>query len=296
MSSLTLSSPAKINLFLAVTGRRPDGFHDLVSLVAPVQVGDTIRVTVCDRTGGTDLRCSDPSLPSGADNLAYRAVDAFRAATGFDRAVEVELEKQLPSGAGLGGGSSNASTVLRGLNTLAGDVLDEGALRDVAAGIGSDCPLFLAGGPCIVRGRGERLEVLSEAVAARLRGVRVLLFKPDFGIGTPWAYSRLAADPGRCYLAAQEAEARLAAWIAGGVRLSELLFNSFESVIFAKFVALPVLVEILQKQAGVEGVLLSGSGSACFAILDERVDAERLVAIVRETLGRSAWDAVSVIA
>jgi 4-diphosphocytidyl-2-C-methyl-D-erythritol kinase len=296
MSSLTLFSPAKINLFLAVTGRRSDGFHDLVSLVAPVQVGDTIRVSLGDQPGGTHLRCSDPSLPSGADNLAYRAVEAFRAATGFDRAVEIELEKRLPAGAGLGGGSSNASTVLRGLNTLAGDALDETALRAVAAGIGSDCPLFLAGGPCVVRGRGERLEVLPEAVAARLRGVRVLLFKPDFGIGTPWAYGRLAADPGRYYLAAQEAETRLSAWTVGGGRLTDLLFNSFESVVFAKFVALPVLVELLQKQAGVEGVLLSGSGSACFAILDERVDAERLVAIVREALGRSAWDAVSVIA
>ncbi len=289
MSALVLTSPAKLNLFLAVTGRRADGFHDLVSLVAPLAFGDTLTVRRAGRVGGVELECDDPAVPTGAENLAVRAALAFRAAAGVGEGIAIVLNKRIPMGAGLGGGSGNAATVLRALNRLHGDVLERPRLAALAAELGSDCPLFLEDGPCLLRGRGERIERLPETVRARIRGARVLVFKPDFGIATPWAYARLVAADGALYEDAAAAEARLARWVAGGARLAEVLFNTFERVAFAKFLALPALAEELRTLPGVAGVLLSGSGSACFALLDPDARSDPPMARIRDALGTGAF-------
>jgi len=288
MLSTAVFSPAKINLFLAVTGRRGDGFHDLVSLVAPISFGDTLWLHAGERDGPVTLVCDDPAVPTGADNLAVRAAEAWRCETGSGRAIHIELKKRIPMGAGLGGGSSNAAAVLRGLNSLHVHPLEDGALARLAAGLGSDCPLFLAGAPCVMRGRGERLEALPDAARRRLTGRRLIVFKPDFPISTPWAYGRLVAAGGAAYLSAAEAEARLAAWIAGDAPAGEVLLNSFERVAFAKFQALPVLLDRLRGQPGVEGVLMSGSGSACIALLHSTADVGRLRAAIVAALGAAA--------
>jgi 4-diphosphocytidyl-2-C-methyl-D-erythritol kinase len=288
MQSIAVFSPAKINLFLAVTGRRADGFHDLVSLVAPISFGDSLWLQAGDSDGPVTLSCDDPAVPTGVDNLAVRAAEAWRREAGFTRAIHIELKKRIPMGAGLGGGSSNAAAVLRGLNSLDGHPLGEPALAGLAAGLGSDCPLFLAGAPCVMRGRGERLEALSEAARRRLTGRRLLVFKPDFPISTPWAYGRLVAAAGAAYTPPEAAEARLAAWIAGNGSAAEVLFNSFEQVAFAKYQALPVLLRRLQTQPCVDGVLMSGSGSACFVLVKHGADVGPLRELVRGALGAAA--------
>lgn len=293
MLSVAVFSPAKINLFLAVTGRRPDGFHELVSLVAPLRFGDSLWLRREETSGPVTLACADAAAPAGADNLAVRAAEAFRAAAKITNAIHIELTKRIPIGAGLGGGSSNAAAVLRGLNTLFGQPLAPDELAQLAAGLGSDCPLFLAGAPCVMRGRGERIERLPAAVAARLSGQRVLLFKPDFGISTPWAYARLAAAGGALYLPAAEAERRLTDWMSGARNLAGLLYNSFEAVALRKFVALALVGETLRAQPGVEGVLLSGSGSACFALLAPAADSAALEESIRAALGTSAFVAAT---
>jgi len=285
MLSTAVFSPAKINLFLAVTGRRADGFHDLVSLVAPLTFGDTVTLHVGGSDGPVTLACDDPAVPTGADNLAVRAAEAWRRETGSARAIHIELSKRIPMGAGLGGGSSNAAAVLRGLNTLHGRPLDDLVLARLAAALGSDCPLFLADGPCVMRGRGERIEVLPEAARRRLTGRPLVLFKPDFPISTPWAYGRLVAAGGTAYTMPADAEARLGAWIAGEAPAGGVLFNTFERVAFAKFQALPVLLDRLRAQPCVDGVLMSGSGSACFAMVIPGGDSGRLCAIVRDAFG-----------
>lgn len=288
MLSIAVFSPAKINIFLAVTGRRPDGFHDLVSLVAPVTFGDTLWLREEEASGGITLTCDDPSVPTGADNLAVRAAEAWRREVGSARAIHIHLAKRIPMGAGLGGGSSNAAAVLRGLNSLCGHPLDPSALARLAAGLGSDCPLFLAGAPCVMRGRGERLEALPDAARRRLTGRRLLIFKPDFSISTPWAYGRLVASGGAAYAPASEAEARLGAWVGGDGPAERVLFNSFESVAFAKFQALPVLAERLRAFSCVDDVLMSGSGSACFALVKPGADPAPARVAVREALGACA--------
>ena len=269
MNRLVLQSPAKINLFLAITGRRADGFHDLVSVVAPVDFGDTLEIE--ETSGGFSLACDDPALEVDETNLVLRAARAFAAASGWTGGARFALTKRIPTGAGLGGGSSNAAATLRGLNTLAGHPVSDARLAEIAAQLGSDCALFLHGGPVVMRGRGERLAPLPATAISRLKGRRVLIFKPGFSISTLWAYRRMAAEAPRDYLPADLAEARLADWLAAPeAKAEELLFNNMEKPAFAKYVALPVLLEVLRTEFGLTP-RMSGSGSACFALLPDGV-------------------------
>lgn len=280
-----MPSPAKLNLFLAVTGKRADGFHDLVSVAVPLAWGDELRVTPAE---SFSLVCNDPAVPVDDTNLVRKAAQSFRTATGWTGGARFELEKRIPMGAGLGGGSSNAVAALRALNALAGDPLDIKALADVAAGLGSDCPLFLAGGPVVMRGRGELVQTLAGSPAARLRGRRVIVFKPSFGVATPWAYARFAVGAPHSYLPTLAAEDRLAGWSDDpGATAEELLFNSFEEVVFGKYVALPVLLAQLRQHFDLTA-RMSGSGSACFALLDDKDPAEEITAVIRAAWGPAA--------
>jgi 4-diphosphocytidyl-2-C-methyl-D-erythritol kinase len=295
---VTQFSPAKVNLFLAVTGRRTDGFHDLVSVVAPLDFGDQLVAKVREpRTedrGQFALECDHPEVPTDGSNLVLKAAEAFAAATCWNGAVHFHLTKRIPPGAGLGGGSSNAVAALRALNQLSGGLLDEDRLAGVAATLGSDCVLFLANAPVVMRGRGERVELLPPSAAARLRGRRVLLFRPSFGISTPWAYQRMIARGGD-YLPGAEAEARLASWLGGDAPAEEILFNNMEPAAFEKYVALPVLLGKLRAESGV-AVRMSGSGSACYALLGDDCVAAPLVARIRECWGTGAFVQVARLA
>jgi 4-diphosphocytidyl-2-C-methyl-D-erythritol kinase len=284
---MAADSPAKLNLFLAVTNRRADGFHDLVSVAAPLAWGDTLTGKLTPDFAGFTLECSDPAVPQDESNLVLKAANAFREATGWRAGAHFHLAKMVPMGAGLGGGSSNAAATLIWLNRAAGQPLSADGLAALAAQLGSDCPLFLHRRPVVMRGRGERIEPLPPAAAARLLSRRILVFKPGFGIGTPWAYARLAAQAPASYLPAAEAEARLAAWIADdGAPAEKLLFNSFERVAFAKYPALPVLLDALRGDFRL-ATGMSGSGSACFALLPEDFPEEK-VGEIRRAIG-AAW-------
>lgn len=278
--------PAKVNLFLAITGRRSDGFHELVSLMAPLDVGDRLRIRLV-ATGGTHLTCSDPSLPCDERNLVWQAVEVFRQRYPFPGGVEVELEKRVPVGAGLGGGSSDAVGLLRGLNRILGFPLGAPDLLAMATTIGSDCPFFLEPVAAVVRGRGERISRLPERACARLRGTRLLLIKPSFSVSTPWAYGAMAKSP-EAYCGAEEAEARLAEWLNGTGPVRDLLFNQMESVVYRKYIPLPVLKDRLEAEANVP-VVMSGSGSTLFALVEDDEQRERAERVAREALGEAGW-------
>lgn len=281
----TVFAPAKLNLFLAITGRRPDGFHDLVSVVAPLAWGDTLQVEPADAWA---LECNDPEVPVDGSNLVWKAAEAFAAATGWRGRARFVLEKRIPAGAGLGGGSSDAVAAVRALEALSGRSLGTAARLELAARLGSDCPLFLQPGPVVMRGRGERIESLPPEAMRRIQGRRVLVFKPGFGVPTAWAYAQLAAKAPASYLPAREAEARLALWLEQPARpLEELLFNNMEAAAFGKFVALPTLVEQIARDFRV-AVRMSGSGSACFALLREDTPVAPIVAAIRDSWGESA--------
>ncbi len=282
---IELCCPAKINLLLAVTGRRGDGFHDLISLVAPLEFGDTLRLSRSPNNRGIRLRTEGIELSEGADNLAWRAAEGFFDRFGIEEGLDIEIVKRIPIGAGLGGGSSDAAGVLRGLSALFG--IDDGkALLELAAGLGSDCPLFLNGKPLIMRGRGEELEPLGGPCRQSLVGTSVALFKPSFGISTVWAYKALAAKRS-CYASADDVENVLDRWRNGDLPLPDLLENSFDSVVGAKYPGIPLLLERISDDTGCRG-LMSGSGSACFA-LGSSHEYGRIKEIVRECWGEQAF-------
>ncbi len=281
---IEISSPAKINLMLAVTGLRDDGFHSLTSLVAPLSFGDTIFIRVEAGKKGISLESSDPTLPNDDGNLAWRAAGLFLKRFGIDSRVEIRIEKNIPIGAGLGGGSSNAATVLKGLAALF-EIQDGPVLSELAEKLGSDCPLFLNPEPLIMRGRGEEIERLNDPAKRSLAGESLVLFKPAFGISTPWAYQSLARSGD--YSEASEAEKRLSAWKEEALSLNELLSNSFDSVVGQKYPSIPLMLKSIRQKTGAS-CLMSGSGSACFALCDD-VKASYVRELVAEYWGAKAF-------
>jgi 4-diphosphocytidyl-2-C-methyl-D-erythritol kinase len=281
MKSLTLDSPAKINLMLSVHGQRGDGFHALTSLVVALAFGDTLRVT-CNNASEDRLSCSDSSVPTGEGNLIIQAAAAFRAKLGRNVYFDFELEKRIPMGAGLGGGSSNAAVALSAMNQLTEAPLSQEVLLDLAAGLGSDCPFFIESKPSIMSGRGEVLEALPVDVAQRLQGQRVLLFKPDFSINTAWAYRQLIAAGPSGYESEALALDRLAHFAASEA-VSELLFNTFEVSVGAKYLAIQCVLQDLRDQ-GV-ACLMSGSGSCCFALVKDADELAMIRCIFENALG-----------
>lgn len=263
--TLTADSPAKINLTLRVTGRRPDGFHELESLVTQINLCDIVSVT----PGADDritLTCDAPGIPSDATNLAVRAAEALRAATGARAGAHIALRKRIPAGAGLGGGSSNAATTLRLLNELWKTGLSPAALSEVAAQVGSDVPLFLHGPQVVMRGRGERVEELAHHIA-----LWAALLLPELHCATPAVYAawdRLATHPPRPALADVLAGAGSAA------RLMDLLFNDLEEAALAVEPKLADLTRHVQDVTG-STVRLTGSGAALFRLFDDAQAAAR---------------------
>ena len=261
--------------------RRTDGFHELTSLVVALKFGDTLTIR---RGGSADvLRCSDPMVPLGLENLVLKAAAVFRARLGRAEHFEFDLDKRIPMGAGLGGGSGNAAVALCGMNQLSGEPFSNQVLCELAAQLGSDCPFFIEGQPAWMRGRGEVIEPLAAEVAERLHGTRLVLFRPDFGVETASAYDRLAVGAPDSYEPEAEGVARIERFIESGA-LGELLFNSFEDPVGSKYLAISTLLAQL-RAAGVE-CLMSGSGSCCFALLEKNgPDVGQIEGIVREAWG-----------
>lgn len=288
MEEIEVFCPAKVNLFLAVTGRRNDGFHELVSVMTALDVGD--RLTLGWRKEpGIHLICNDPEIPEGDENLAVRAAKIYRERFPFSHGLQILLDKKLPVGAGLGGGSSDAAGVLTGLNRLLGNRASLEELRAMAAAVGSDCSFFLDPVPSVVRGRGERVEPLSASAAERLRGTGLLLMKPSFPVATAWAYAALAQTPDE-YLSVDRAEERLEKWLSTeNAPVRDLLYNNLESAVFRKYIPLPVLKKRLENDFDLS-VLMSGSGSTLFALLDETdLEIESVKKSVSDALGKEAW-------
>ena len=280
-------APAKINLMLAITGVRADGFHSLVSLVAPVNFGDDPTWEPDASATADSLVCEMPGVPVDGTNLVMKAAAVFRREVSDTPFGKFTLVKRTPHGAGLGGGSSDAAAALRLLNEGARTPLPASRLAELAAELGSDCPLFLDGAPVIMRGRGELVEKLTEAEAAALKGRRLLLFKPAFGVSTVEAYKAMKAD-GSMYVAEVEPETALKAWRLMP-RLAPLpLYNNMERAVFAKHVALPTLLDELRRRFSL-APRMSGSGSACFALLPNGFDVTPVVAAIRDAWGPEAF-------
>jgi len=198
MADLCVRAPAKINLHLEVLGLRPDGFHELAMVMQSIDLADTLRMRP-SADGQISLRCDRSDLPTDGTNLIVRAGELLRARSGFvELGAEVVLEKRIPIGAGLAGGSSNGAAALVGLNALWGLGFRTEALHAMAAELGSDVPFCLDGGTQLCFGRGERLEKLE--LPAPLDLAVLLVKHPEVSVSTPWAYGRCKALRGDFYL------------------------------------------------------------------------------------------------
>lgn len=286
---LVSAAHAKLNLSLAVTGRRADGFHELVSLVAPIGLADTLSL---EPGRPLALTCDDASLPVDGANLVLKAAAAYARRRPSAPTGRFHLTKKVPHGAGLGGGSSDAAAALRLLDQASGDPLGAEALEALAAEVGSDCPFFVRGQAAVMRGRGERLEVLPAEVRSSLAGRRLALVKPPFGVPTPEAYGLLVKAG--TYRPSAQAEAELAAWIARPATDPSALGNDLAAPVFAKYLALPVGLASFHRSSGANG-RMTGSGSACFAFVADGFDHARLGEDVRRAWGPGAWVAETVI-
>ena len=268
-STVELFAPAKVNLFLAVTGKREDGYHDLCTVLAKVSVGDTLEMKRTDENEGVNLRCPGFEDLETSGNLISQAVDKWFQQSGESWGVEITLKKKIPPMSGLGGGSSDAVSALLGMNELGDESLPEDMLYNLASEIGSDCPSFLTAGLCLAEGRGEHVRSIIESLSQQISGQRVLLFRPDIGFSTADVYARLASK--KSYSAKKRAQELVKSWENGHLAIEELLRNDLEIPVFEKHRYFLPLFEQIKQQYGIQP-RLSGSGSCCFALLPSGFD------------------------
>ena len=268
-------APGKVNLTLRVLRKREDGYHDIKSLVQKVSIYDRITIAEADEPG-IHLACTDPSLPVGPDNLAFRAAQLILRKYGLqEKGVSIHLEKSIPHGAGLGGGSSDAAAVLMGINSLLKLSGTRDELVKIGMEIGSDIPLFLFPSPALVTGRGERVEPSHVLINA----VYVVVF-PGFGVSTGWAYSnfRLTKAPDKYTISGLCKTARGA---LPPEQWQDLLVNDLEETVATRHPEIGRCQEELLR-VGACASLMSGSGSAVFGLFEDRLSAEKAAVRLKE--------------
>ncbi|MCY3772289.1 MAG: 4-(cytidine 5'-diphospho)-2-C-methyl-D-erythritol kinase [Gemmatimonadetes bacterium] len=281
---MILRSFAKINLSIHLLGKRPDGYHEIVTLMETVDLADDVEVT--GQETGTAITCSDPAVPTDGRNLAHRAADLVRDRYGLgDRGVRIHIEKRIPVAAGLAGGSGNAAMTLHGLNALWSLDLREEELMDLAAELGSDVPFCLYGGMAVASGRGEKVDWL-DAAGSR----HYVLVCPPLEVTAGWAYGRSKLEltkDGSCINLVSSVVR------AGDVdRLAPCLHNDLEPAVRAAFPEINGARGLLA-DAGLKGILMSGSGPAVFGLTPGRAVAERIADDLRERVEPS-WRVFAV--
>ena len=293
MRLYSLLASAKINLYLEIIGDRPDGYHELVMVMQSVDLSD--RVTVRS-LGVKEIRvsCNHPQVPNDETNLAYQAAALMAAqypdVLGKQGGVEITIEKQIPVGAGLAGGSTNAAAVLVGLDLLWNLGLTQSELQELGAKLGSDVPFCVVGGTAIATGRGEALDFLYG-----LDTLYLLLAKyRSLSVPTPWAYQAYRQRYGESYISdsagLNERRQRvhsgpMVAAIAhqGGVEIGQGLHNDLEKVVLSDYPKVAQLKEAMQGLGGL-GSLMSGSGPTVFSLAASRQQAQQMQTQVRQQL------------
>jgi 4-diphosphocytidyl-2-C-methyl-D-erythritol kinase len=280
---ILIRCPAKVNLFLKVLGRRSDGYHEIQTVMQTVTLFDELKIL--RQRSGVSLTCSGEDFEgSPENNLAFKAADLFLKKGYGSGGVRIELKKNIPIAAGLGGGSSDAACCLLALNELFRGGVSEVELKSLAAQLGSDAPFFIEGGTALCTGRGEIVQPLRPA--AQFSGI---LLVPKTSLRTTEMYASL--KPGDFH--GPDVELMLRAVEAGDLsRISSALFNSFQRVAFQK---VPELVDLKIKleQLGSVGVVLSGSGPSLFGVFASAPEAEvGLARLTRRELAKTRFSAL----
>jgi 4-diphosphocytidyl-2-C-methyl-D-erythritol kinase len=253
MKPLAIPSPAKINLFLKVLGRRNDGYHDIETLMCRVTLFDTVGLAF--NQPAITTRCSHPDVPEGRANLAHKAAALFLEAVSSPEGVAITIKKSIPVAAGLGGGSSNAAAVLMGLNQRHGFPLGNEALRKLGARLGADVPFFILGHSAIATGIGDKLEPF-----CGLPLWSVLLVCPKGGLSTAWVYKHLTLR-----LTKAQEDSKVLPFPEDPSKIKNFLCNDLEQVAIGKFPEIDFIKTALV-DLGAEGALMSGSGPTVFGL------------------------------
>ena len=280
---------AKVNLSLFITGKQGDK-HCLHSLMVPLEFGDTLILEGSGKKQHSLAWQQDGGVPQTPpqDNLVLKAAELFGQTHKHSEFFHFQLRKRIPLESGLGGGSSNAAATLLALNSFCGKPLGAKELKALAIRLGSDCPFFLCESPTIVSGIGEQVRPLPPHTFPFLASLRVLLFKPSFGISTRQTFSHFDQKTEHgLYTPLASAQGRLKAWIDQPSSDTLPWGNDLEPVVFAKYPALPCLLQLF-KQKGIK-CQMSGSGSACFALLKPQDNAEECLKLLDNQLGRESF-------
>jgi 4-diphosphocytidyl-2-C-methyl-D-erythritol kinase len=286
---LEKASFCKVNLLLNILGKRADGFHDLETVLQPVDLCD--RLTFQRNREGIDLTCSDSRLPVNSKNLVFRAARAFldAAAIPSTEGVRIHLQKQIPLAAGLGGGSGNAAATLLAMNELFDHPLPPSRLTELAASLGSDVPFFLQTRPALALGRGEKITPLD--FFPTLRELRLLLVYPGFGVSTPWAYQQLTHFPAALRGAPGRAGRLISLLQSDLAAAAGQFYNSLEAPALHKYPLLSLFQDFFREN-GALATLMSGSGSTTFALAKDQAAAETLLENLKAKFGATLWTAI----
>ncbi len=262
--TVTVTAPAKLNLTLDIRGRRPDGYHELHTIMQAVDLADTVTLTA-GKTAGIRLLLSDRRLPNDERNTAYKAAAMFLDAIKMPEwGVHIAVQKRIPMQAGMAGGSADAAAVLVGMNVLTGANMTTEELCALGARVGADVPFCILGGTAVATGTGTTLRPI-----APLPDCTVLIAKPAVGVSTAMAYEHVDEAPVLHHPDSDAMERAIAEGQLAAV--GSLLCNVFEEAM-----ALPEVVAIrdVMRQSSAFGSAMTGSGSAVFALFGEKADAD----------------------
>ncbi|NQU17492.1 MAG: 4-(cytidine 5'-diphospho)-2-C-methyl-D-erythritol kinase [Candidatus Saganbacteria bacterium] len=258
---MQLEARAKINLSLNVIGRRPDGFHEIDSVMQSVSLSDFVKLT--EISSGIKVFCTNPLIPSDHTNTAYKAARVFFEKTGITKGIKIEIQKLVPEAAGLGGGSADAAAVLVGLNIMYKAKLSESDLKRLGEDVGSDIPFCIMGGTAHVQGRGELVEQIEPLPKSWF-----VLVTPQILISTAWAYKNF-----------------MPAWFSNPTT-SLQLYNDLEKVVLPQY---PEVEKVKKKliELGSLQALMSGSGSSVFGLVDSEEKGQKILNIIRKKYPQS---------
>ncbi len=268
---MIIRAPAKLNLYLRLIGRREDGYHDIVSIMVPIDVYD--KISLEEIGSGIRVECTDPSLPQDERNLAFQAATSYLNAAGIRKGIHIKIYKNIPIAAGLGGGSSDAAAVLKGLNMMYGRLSQDELLR-LGRDIGADVPFFLYEGPCLAKGIGDILEPLPN------RLLHFVLVTPPIHVSTAWVYQQYSFKFGLTKIEQSSIKKK---WQDGDI--DALLKNDLEKVTITHFPIIKEIKEFLIRQHA-KGVLMSGSGPTVFGIFGSEEEARRVVECIPAEIGK----------
>ena len=276
MKELRIESPAKVNLFLEVLGKRKDGYHNVETILETVDLFDSLVLKEIEK--GIEIKSNLPELPLGKENLVYQAAALLEKRLGIEKGIQITINKRIPLASGLGGGSSNGASVLLGLNKLWDLDLSYEELLGLAREIGADVPFFLREGRTLGKGRGDELRFLSQGPA-----LYFVLVSPDFEVSTEWVYENLKACPPKIEERRRDLtkEARsikiiLSALKSGKItKIGNSLYNRLEEVVIPRH---PQIAKIKKRLLGLgaRGALMSGSGPSVFGLADDKKSAAEI--------------------